>query len=103
MKAGGVDIEYLILEKQVKELDDKIKRVAAEAFSDRIVPNWLPPEYGKEFVSIKIPIDYMTQEGLKKFHADMNRLIGDRFILRQKQAKKKLDLDITKITEVVPS
>jgi len=33
----------------------------------------------------------------------MNRLIGDRFILRQKQAKKKLDLDITKITEVVPS
>jgi hypothetical protein len=29
--------------------------------------------------------------------------IGERFLLRQKQAKKKLDLDITKITEVVPS
>lgn len=103
MKAGGVDIEYLILEKQVKELDEKIKRVAAESFSDRIVPNWLPPEYGKEHVTIKIPIDYMTQDGLKKFHSEMIRLIGERFLLRQTQAKKKLDLDITKITEVVPS
>lgn len=98
-----MNIEYLILEKKVKDADDAIKHLGAISFADRIIPQWLPPEYGKQALSIKVPIDYLTDENIDKFQRELRRLVGIRMQMRTEQAKKKLDLDLTKTTEIVPS
>lgn len=98
-----MNIEYLILEKKVKEADDQIKHLAVLAFADRIIPNWMPPEYAKAVMTIKVPIDYLNDENIEKFQKELRRIVNIRWRLRQEQAKKKLDMDLTKIEEIVPS
>lgn len=98
-----MDVEYLILEKQVKEVDEKIQATEKILHADRVIPNWLPPGYGAAVLNIRVPIDYLNDENIDKFQKEIRRLVGIRAKSRQDQAKRRLQLDITQITEIVPS
>lgn len=98
-----MNLQWLVLEKKVKTIDDQIKELPEMAFSKRIVPNWLPPEYGKERIKITIPIDYLNDDSIKEFAKELRRLVGLRNQFRADQAKLALDLDITKVEQTVPT
>lgn len=98
-----MNLQWLILKQKVENLDRQIAELPANTFSKRIVPNWLPPEYGKERIKFVIPIDYLNDESIKDFAQELRRLVGLRNQFRAEQAKLALDLDMTKIEETVPT
>lgn len=98
-----MNLQWLVLQNKVKTIDDQIKELPAAVFSSRIVPNWLPPEYGKEKIKISIPIDYLNDDSIKDFAKELRRLVGLRNQFRSDQAKLALDLDITKVEQTVPT
>lgn len=98
-----MNLQWLILGKKVTAVDDSIKELSLKAFSARVVPNWLPPEYAKERIKINVPIDYLNDDSIREFADELRRLVGIRTHLRSEQAKMSLDLDITKVEETSPT
>jgi len=98
-----MNLQWLILRKKVADVDENIKELSAKAFSARVVPNWLPPEYAKERLRINVPIDYLTDDSIREFADELRRLVGIRTQLRSEQAKMSLALDITKVEETTPT
>lgn len=98
-----MNLQWLVLQSKVKAIDDQIKDLPVTAFSQRVIPNWLPPEYGKERIKMTIPIDYLNDDSIKEFSRELRRLVGLRNQFRSEQAKLALDLDITKVEQTVPT